>query len=126
MASDSICQVLEHCDDSGLRDYIAKQQKQYEEDYHKTGRQIRELGGTAENPPISADIAAGAGINMKTMFDKSKQNIAKIMFNGTNMGILDITRVVNRATDADCGVTEQAKSLLMREQKYADGLKKYL
>lgn len=126
MASDSICQVLEQCDDNNLKKYIAKQQKQYEEDYHKTGRRIREIGGTAENPPAMASFMASAGVDMKTMFDKSRQNIAKLMYNGTNMGIVDITRVLNRASDADGAVIEEAKALLKREQNYADGLKKYL
>ena len=48
------------------------------------------------------------------------------MYNGTNMGIVDIARTVNRAKDADQQVLDEAERLLSAEEQYADGLKRFL
>ena len=69
---------------------------------------------------------AKMGIDMKTMFDKNDRKAAELMYNGTNMGIVDIARTVNRAKDADQQVLDEAERLLSAEEQYADGLKRFL
>lgn len=126
MAADSIDSVSEKCDDDKLRGYINKQKEHYNNSCDKVANQIRERGGIPAPPPKAAEFMAEMGIDMKTMMDHSRTNIAKLMYNGTNMGILDISETVNHAHDADENIISQAKELLSAEERYADGLKRFL
>ena len=126
MAADCIDKVCEKCPDDKLREYISKQRVHYRNSCDKLTKQIRELGTDPEQPPKTDQFMADMGIDMKTMFDDSRTNIAKIMYNGTNMGIVDIAETVNHAVEADEKIISQAKQLLSAEERYADGLKRFL
>ena len=69
---------------------------------------------------------AHVGIMMKTAADKSKGHIAELMYDGTNMGIVNIARSVNRSSNASPDTIRLAENLLSDEEKYADGLRKFL
>ena len=97
MASECIDGITEKCSDENLKDYIQKQRMHYDNSIDKVSRRIRELGGEPEEPPKTDKMAAEMGINMKTAMDGSRQNIAKIMYNGTNMGIVDMAKTINKA-----------------------------
>lgn len=126
MASECIDGITEKCSDENLKDYIQKQRMHYDNSIDKVSRRIRELGGEPEEPPKMDKMAAEMGINMKTAMDGSCQNIAKIMYNGTNMGIVDMAKTINKAKNADEKTVSQAKDLLSAEERYAGGLKVFL
>lgn len=126
MASECIDGITEKCSDENLKDYIQKQRMHYDNSIDKVSRRIRELGGEPEEPPKTDKMAAEMGINMKTAMDGSRQNIAKIMYNGTNMGIVDMAKTINKAKNADEKTVSQAKDLLSAEERYASGLKEFL
>lgn len=126
MASECIDGITEKCSDENLKDYIQKQRMHYDNSIDKVSRRIRELGGEPEEPPKTDKMAAEMGINMKTAMDGSRQNIAKIMYNGTNMGIVDMAKTINKAKNADEKTVSQAKDLLSTEERYASGLKEFL
>lgn len=126
MASECIDGITEKCSDENLKDYIQKQRMHYDNSIDKVSRRIRELGGEPEEPPKMDKMATEMGINMKTAMDGSCQNIAKIMYNGTNMGIVDMAKTINKAKNADEKTVSQAKDLLSAEERYAGGLKEFL
>lgn len=126
MASECIDKISEKCSDDKLKDYIQKQRKHYDNSCEKVAKQIKERGGEPSEPPKNQQLMADMGIEMKTMADRSRTNIAKIVYNGTNMGIIDISETVNHATGADENIVNQAKQLLSAEERYADGLKGFL
>ncbi len=126
MAADCIDSVADKCPDDKLRDYIRKQRGHYRNSCDTVSRQIRERGGEPTPPPKMEQFMAEMGIDMKTMMDSSRTNIAKLMYNGTNMGIVDIAETVNHAHEADEKIISQAKELLSAEERYADGLKRFL
>lgn len=126
MASECIDKISGKCGDEKLKDYIQKQRKHYDNSCEKVARQIRERGGEPSEPPKNQQLMADMGIEMKTMADRSRTNIAKIVYNGTNMGIIDISETVNHAKEADENIISQAKELLSAEERYAQGLKGFL
>ena len=126
MAADCIDDISDKCNDMELLEYIRKQRGHYSNSCEKVAAQIREMGGKLAEPPKMNRFMAEMGIDMKTAFDNSRTNIAKIMYNGTNMGIVDIAETVNHATKAEEKIISQAKQLLSAEERYADGLKRFL
>lgn len=126
MASDSIKQVSGKCEDSELRRYIDRQQAHYEETCKELKSEIESAGGEVEEVPMMETAMAHMGISMKAWNDNSRNNLAKMMYKGTNMGIVDIAETVNHCHDASQHTLDTAERLLSREEQYADGLKKFL
>lgn len=126
MASECIRHVSSACQNSQFKEYIEKQGCRYEQNCAKIADEIRSQNGRVEDVPSYEKIMAKMGIDMKTMFDKNDRKAAELMYNGTNMGIVDIARTVNRAKDADQQVLDEAERLLSAEEQYADGLKRFL
>ncbi len=126
MASECIKQVSEKCDNEELREYIDRQQAHYEETCKELKSEIEKGGGKVEPVPAMESAMAKMGIGMKTMMNDSRNNLAKLMYNGTNMGIIDIAETVNHCHSAGEKTLNKAEQLLSYEEKYADGLKKFL
>ncbi len=126
MASDCIKQVSDKCPSDELRDYIGRQQAHYEETCKELKSEIEGAGGHVEPVPKMATAMSHIGISMKTLADDSRGNIAKLMYNGTNMGIIDIAETVNHCKNASGETLKKAETLLSREEQYADGLKRFL
>ncbi len=89
-----------------LRDLIAKE-----------GIEPTEIGMMPKN-------YARMNIAMQTLFDNSNSHIAEQMIQGTNMGIIEINKILNKSNDKT--VISNAKEILECEQKYIDNLKTYL
>lgn len=126
MALDCTRQVNRKCRRQEFGDYLKRQQKHYAENVVSAKKQIEGAGAKVESVPAMQKAMAGMGIFMKTVTDKSTGNLAEIMYNGTNMGIVDIARTVNRSTSASEKTIALAERLLGEEEKYADGLRKFL
>ncbi len=126
MASDCIKQVSDKCGSEELRAYIGKQQRYYEETCKSLKSEIEEAGGRVEPVPKMNAAMSHIGISMKTLADDSRGGIAKLMYNGTNMGIIDIAETVNHCSRASGGTLKKAEELLSHEEQYADGLKRFL
>lgn len=126
MAADCIDSVQDKCESQELCDYIGKQRTHYNNSCDKVASRIRELGGTPAEPPKYTQMIAEIVIDMKTAANRSQNKIAKIMYDGTNMGIVDIAETVNHASGADEKTISEAKQLLSAEERYADGLKRFL
>lgn len=126
MASDCIKQVEEKCDEGGFRNYIHRQQEHYEATCKELKNEIENSGAEVEQIPKMETAMAHMGISMKAFADDSQNNFAKMMYNGTNMGIIDIAETVNHSHNAGDETLKKAERLLSREEQYADGLKRFL
>ncbi len=126
MAYDSTSQVIKRCKDIDLFQYLRRQQAHYAKNCMEVRDTLGEEGLRPHKVPTVPSVMAGIGIAVKTMRDRSKGNIAELMYTGTNMGIVDIARCVNRSHNASDKTVQMAETLLGEEEKFADGLRKFL
>lgn len=126
MAHDCTKLMCSRCHSPELSDYLLRQQKHYAKNCMTARDKIEAAGKQAKKLPKMERAMAEMGIYMKTAADKTPSNIAEIMYNGTNMGIVDISRTLNHSARACESTKRLAESLLDEEVKYADGLKKFL
>ena len=126
MAYDSTKQVAGKCKDTELKGYLERQMRHYAETCRSAASELNTGHARVEKPSAMARAMAHIGISMKTMRDRSSSNIAELMYDGTNMGIIDIARTVNRSHNASDRTIQRAETLLSAEEKYADGLRKFL
>lgn len=125
MAMDCTKQVQKNCHSKELNDYLSSQISHYADNCAAVRRKIRSEGGQVEKVPFMQKAMAEMGIKMKAS-GAGKSKIAELMYNGTNMGIIDVSRTMNHSLHASPETKNLANKLLDQEVKYADGLKKFL
>lgn len=122
----SINAVLPKAQDEAMRHELCSQLEHYKE----FGRMaIDELKHeNCEIPQVSnmtkLMIDGMTAVNMQV--SNSSSHIARLMINGTNKGIISLSKEVNRASDAQKDYVSQAKKMLKTEQEYIDRLKTFL
>ena len=73
-----------------------------------------------------AKISSYMMTQMKTMSDSSTSNLAKMMMEGSNKGIIEITEKLNNFAEQDEEIVALANKLLETEQNNLDNLKQFL
>ena len=66
------------------------------------------------------------GIHWNTLLNTSTSHIAQLMIQGSNRGILDMCKTLNKFPDLKGQAMEMAKELMDFEEKNIERLKKYL
>lgn len=87
--------------------------------YIKYGKEKKELNNMAKMSSYMMSM-------MKTLKDSSTTNLAKMMMEGSNKGIIEITEKLNNYQGDDEEIKQLAEKLLKIEQKNLDDLKEYL
>ncbi len=126
MAYDSTGQVMTKCRDTELSEYLRRQRDHYARTCIDARTMLKSDGLSPRQIPPMQNAMAYIGISVKTAFDRSRSHIAELMYDGTNMGIVNIARSVNKCTDVSSETKRMAEQLLSGEEKYADGLRKFL
>ena len=126
MAYDCTDQVIGKCRNSGLTDYLERQKKHYASNCTEARKRLEDADMRVSPVPPMQRAMAHMGIFMKTAINKKSGHIAELMYDGTNMGIINIARSVNRSSHASPDTVHLAENLLSDEEKYADGLRKFL
>ena len=73
-----------------------------------------------------ADFVIKSGIQINTALNTSTGHIAELMIQGSNRGIIDMCRILNKYPDAFGPATEMAKEFMDFEERNIARLKKYL
>lgn len=109
-----------------LRAQIVKQDKNYQSIAEKSKDILVKIGNEpTEKSGITKQMLRGS-IKMNTLFNKNPQHIAELMISGTTMGIIDMTKAINRFPDDDVQNRKLAEEYIDTEQKNIESLKKFL
>ncbi|MCH5195333.1 MAG: hypothetical protein J1F28_01385 [Oscillospiraceae bacterium] len=126
MAYEASNDVLKVCKNNNLFLEIQQEQARYKKVKDNARSELLKRGAEPVEVSPMGKAMSKMGIAMKTFNNQSGSNIAKIMFNGTAMGIIDIQHAVNRSHGAEPKIRESAERLLDRERDYCENLRKYL
>ncbi len=118
--------IIPKVKDKSLKGELQAQLKNYNKQNERIIQAIYSYDATPKDINSYAKTSADIGISMNTMLSTSPGHIAKMMIQGTDMGIIDINKTLNEYTGIEQNVINQAKDMLTDEQKYIDKLKKYL
>ena len=122
--------------DEDLKKEIEEQYHDYEaicEQYHDYEAICEEAinlfisyGKEEKDVGLMTKISTYMMASMTKSKDNSTTKIAKMMMQGSNQGIIEITEKLNHYARSDENIVNLAKRLLKVEQKNLDNLKKYL
>ena len=122
----------------GINDIISKVQdekfekilKEQKSDYENICKEAKDIlkkyGKEQKELNKMAKISSYMMCMMKTMNDTSTSNLAKMMMEGSNKGIIEITEKLNNFQEQDEEIVDLANKLLETEQNNLDNLKEFL
>lgn len=127
MGVNGINQIVDRVDNAELVSLMEEQKEEYahildsaSEIYKKYGKDEKELGKITK-------ITSYIMTEMMMLTKKGEDNsVAKMMIEGSNKGIIEITEKLNSFQNCDEEIRSLAEKLLATEQHNLDELKKYL
>ena len=112
--------------DDELKNIIATQKKEYQKIADDASSILNELGITEKDVSKMAKVTTYVMANLEMLKDDSSSNIAKLMIEGSNKGIIEINKNLNSYNNMNSKIIKLAKKLLATEQHNIDELKIYL
>lgn len=126
VGADSINNLIDHISDRGLRKELADQQSYYEKQKMEITSQMAQHFHHPMEQGTLAKLCSDMTIKLHTMGGISVQEAAKLMVEGTNMGMVQLHQVINRNQNVPEEMKRQGKHILEREQAYLERLTPYL
>ena len=126
MGRDAIHFILDKVSDSDLRKELNIQYTKYKEITDKIAQLYPDYSKKEPHETNAMNKAmTWFGIEMNTMMDKSTSNIAELLLQGTNMGIIEGRKLLNNnATDKD--VNDLLQEYVDMQEAAVENLKKFL
>lgn len=126
MGVDAIHFILDKVEDNGLQDFLNKQYNDYEE----ICKSIEDIypkynDGKPHDTSLMNKTMTWYNIETKTFNEKSTSKIAEILLQGTNMGIIEGRKILNKKN-----INEEVESIVSNyvtmQEKCVETLKSYL
>ena len=126
MGCDAISFILDKVEDDSFLKLLKKQYKSYkdiceriEDIYPKYNE------GEPHSTSMPEKVMTDWMVNMKTMVDKTTSHLAELLVQGTNMGIIEGRRILNKK-NLNEEVNELVTKYVTMQEKYLENLKAYL
>ena len=119
VGKDAIFCVLEHTQDADLRKELCTQLDYYETQQQKIRQQMK----TFYQYPKEL---SSASIRLHCLGGADSHQVAKLMVEGTNMGLIQLSQLMNRHANLTDSVRKQGAEMMQQEEAYLNRLKPYL
>ena len=126
MAIKAIDTISNKVYDDQLAMQISRQSMKYSELYNAALDQILSAKAQPYQSNYMADLMLKTGIHCNTLLNTSTSHIAELMIKGSNMGVLEMNKVLNHNEEAGEKPIAMAKQLIDFEEKNIKRLIKYL
>ena len=126
IALQSISDLLPNVDDNELKEELRSQYEGYEQIASKMSKYMSENGLEVKSINVVKKAMLWGSIKLKTLFNNSKNQIAEMMLKGTDMGIIELTAMLNEEKNLEPEIKDLLQELLYKEETYQERLKKFL
>lgn len=126
MGKDSTEHLIEVCEDEYFKSILEKQFNEYKKVFDLSAQKLISADKDPKELSALSKLSTDIMLNLKTLKDKSPSHIAEMMIQGSTMGIIDITKNLNRYNDASQAVLDLGHHLLKFQQDSIEELKKFL
>ncbi len=128
MGADSIINLLPKVKDDGMRSAMTMQLDGYERYAARAAAALEERGAEAKKENVMTRFGARMGMVFNTMLDSTTSHIAEMMIEGSNMGITDMTKLLNNfeVGNGDSEAVRLAREVVRFEEHNLEMLKPYL
>ena len=109
MGMDSISTISEKVGDNNFKDDLIYQYNQYNDILNRVNTELQNFNDLPSELPPMQKVMGYMDIQMSTVNDKSNSHIAEMLIKGTNMGIIEGTKLWNQNPN----VSENVKNILI-------------
>ncbi|MBQ8503120.1 MAG: hypothetical protein IJ491_02460 [Clostridia bacterium] len=125
-AMNSIREVLGNINSAALRKALTDSLNKHEYMKNEIDAILSRMSEEGKEPNPVARAMSWAKINMKLLENPEDKTVAKLMFEGCNMGIEQVSGYLNDYSHADSRSREIAERLISTEDELAQCLREYL
>lgn len=126
MGIEAIDQLVNIVEDPEFFKLLRTQLNEYEKIKDEASEKLNETGHEEKEVGKFAQISSYMMISIKTLTDRSSRHLAEMMLEGSNKGIIEITKHLSDYSDSDEDTKRLAEKLLKTEQSNVESLKKFL
>ncbi len=127
MGQDSILKLLKIVPDSKFKETLNGQFEEYKNIYDESEKILKNYNTDIKNISPIQKFETDMMINMKTLKDKSPNNISEMLIQGSTMGTIQMTKRLNQYKDKiDKEIYQLGKKLLKTEEHNIEDCKKFL
>lgn len=126
MGCSSIEKIIPKIADNELRSEVTSQLRRYRRSYNRVCSELHAERTEPQKLNPFTKAMSDIGLAVSCAADSSTSNIAKMLIQGTNMGIIRLNKSLNAADDVSESARNEAVDMLKAEQAYIDKLKPYL
>ena len=126
MGADSIINLLPKVKNEALRSAMTMKLDGYEKYAAEAAKAMKRRGVEPKEDNVMVRMSAKVGMAINTMISSDTGHIAEIMIGGSNMGITDMTKLVNNYDTQDSEAMRLARDIILFEQHNIEILKRYL
>lgn len=118
--------VLSSVGELKIREDIERQLKGYNGFMLKSAEMLKNEGKEVKESDTLSNLSVGLGVKMNLMIDDSSSHVAQMVIEGSNMGVVDMTKTLNGDKHFAKPYKELAEGLVQFEENNIQDLKKYL
>ncbi len=126
MGTLTINQLLDIVEDANFIEQLETQYDEYKDINTKAKDLLKELGVDEKGISGFQKMRANVMMNIQTLTDKSSSNIAEMLIIGSNMGVINAIKNLNRYINCDLEICELMQKLKSLEEKNIENLKAFL
>ena len=126
MGMDSISNVAEKVQDDNFKKDLKYQYDKYNDILNKVNNELTNYDDFPKDLNPMQKAMGWMSVEFNTMDDKSTSKIAEMMLQGTNMGIIKGTKLLNNNPDTDENVKNILSEFVSFQEDTVEQLKKYL
>ena len=126
MGMDSISNIAEKVQDENFKKDLKFQYDKYNDILNKVNDELTKYDDFPKELNPMQKAMGWMSVEFSTMEDKSTSKIAEMMLQGTNMGIIKGTKLLNNNPDTDESVKNILSEFVSFQEDTVEQLKKYL
>lgn len=126
MGKDSISMIAEKSSDEQFKDELTYQYNKYQETEERVNQKFEEIGEIPDDTPMGTKIMGWSGIQFNTMNDKSNSQLAELLIQGYDMGIIKGVKLFNQSPEASTEVKDILNGFISFQENSINRLKKFL
>lgn len=126
MGINSMKQVSDYIKDDKLKDLVNEYIRKHQDLEKETSRLLQQSGEEEKDPGPVAAAFSKVTTEVKLMIKDDSSQIAKLLTDGSNMGIQSISKAVNQYCHASTDSIALAKRLVKAEERFMKDLQPFL
>lgn len=123
---DAIESILPKTENEKLSHELHKQMDYYKKQKESINEQMIQNNFAPESQGTMAKFYTDINVAFHSIGGIDTHEIAKLMVQGTNMGIIQMIQIMNRNTEVPEDLKRLGKEMIRREEEYIERLKPYL